>query len=736
MRQVHKLRKSKFFYGIFLPIFLIGMVLILGFAGYIYQSTYDTIFQNLVNTQKSNGIYIRNHLEQQVKTIEYSFSAYSTTDSFKQAVKEDLDYRKYDLVHQLKEELSYIQSIGIDSGHYSIISLQQGWEISDSGFSQLDSEEVQEYKDLVSKSSTYLRWLPTKKGITMLVSLPVFEQTRNGLGVAELNQHFLAQATETAEGAFYLLDSDGESLYQHQGKLPSEVKNALADTEETQAEGMITAKNGDLYPYVKSDYNHWIYVTNITRETIAASLLNLRIGLVVLVLLMLVLLSWCAYILAERSVRPIREIKGRLSQDSDEQLELGAILNGIDTIKSQNEIMATTVRTQQPALKTLFMLDLFRKQTHTQDIEKRLKQFGYANVEPVDYLLALLKIDDMGDRKPEETEVILLAISKMVEELVPREARLHPIVTDSETQATIFRIPKTQTGEVMIREYCQKIQQAIEEFLRVTVSFGLSKRYAQLTTSHSAVQEATEALHFRINLGSGGIIFYEEIAQGKNKTEAVRYPQGEEQLIDAIRAGDRQLVDKLFPQVIQEIFQQNHQPLAIEMVILNLSNHIIQLGQLLGADLNLFHQNRSIYYHVLQLDHPKDITKVLYNQLILPIIDSIQNTTDHEMKSLTDKMLQIVHQSYDQDLSLEAIADQLHYNPNYLSGIFKREYGSNFGDYVLSYRLSVAKRWLVESKMTIKEISERLQYNNPQNFIRFFKKKEGMTPGEYRKAHQ
>ena len=106
------------------------------------------------------------------------------------------------------------------------------------------------------------------------------------------------------------------------------------------------------------------------------------------------------------------------------------------------------------------------------------------------------------------------------------------------------------------------------------------------------------------------------------------------------------------------------------------------------------------------------------------------------MKSLTDKMLQIVHQSYDQDLSLEAIADQLHYNPNYLSGIFKREYGSNFGDYVLSYRLSVAKRWLVESKMTIKEISERLQYNNPQNFIRFFKKKEGMTPGEYRKAHQ
>lgn len=736
MKRKKKLHKSRFFYGIFLPILVIGVILILSFAGYIYRSTYDTIFQNLVDNQKSTGVYIRNHLEQQVKTIEYSFSAYSITDSFKQAVKEDLDYRKFDLVHQLREELSYIQSIGIDSGHYSIISLQQGWQISDTGFSQLAAEEVQEYKTLVSESTTYLRWLPTKKGITMLISLPVFEQTRNGLGVAELNQRFLQQSTKTAEGAFYLLDSKGETLYQQTDKIPAEVKAALAATAKTEEEGMITAKNGDRYPYVKSDYNHWIYVTKLTKKAISASLLNLRLGLSVLVVLMLGLLAWCAYILAERSVRPIREIKGRLSQDGDGQLELGAILNGIDTIKSQNEIMAATVRTQQPALKTLFMLDLFRKQTHTQDIEKRLKQFGYANVEPVDYLLALLKIDDMGDRKPEETEVILLAISKIVEELVPREARLHPIVTDSETQATIFRMPKSQSSELMIREYCQKIQQAIEEYLRVTVSFGLSQRYSQLTESHSAVKEATEALHFRINLGSGGIIFYEEIAPGKNKKETVRYPTGEAQLIDAIRAGDRQLVDKLFPQVIQEIFQQNHQPLAIEMVVLNLINHIIQLGQLLGADLNLFHQNRSIYYHVLQLDHPKDITQVLYNQLILPIIDSIQNTTDHEMKSLTDKMLQIVHQSYDQDLSLEAIADQLHYNPNYLSGIFKREYGSNFGDYVLNYRLSVAKRWLIESKMTIKEISERLQYNNPQNFIRFFKKKEGMTPGEYRKARQ
>ncbi|HFM7023016.1 TPA: helix-turn-helix domain-containing protein, partial [Enterococcus faecium] len=46
-----------------------------------------------------------------------------------------------------------------------------------------------------------------------------------------------------------------------------------------------------------------------------------------------------------------------------------------------------------------------------------------------------------------------------------------------------------------------------------------------------------------------------------------------------------------------------------------------------------------------------------------------------------------------------------------------------------------AKKWLKETNLSVKEIAERLQYRNPQNFIRFFKKKESITPGEYRKKY-
>ncbi|MNL86613.1 Helix-turn-helix domain protein [compost metagenome] len=48
----------------------------------------------------------------------------------------------------------------------------------------------------------------------------------------------------------------------------------------------------------------------------------------------------------------------------------------------------------------------------------------------------------------------------------------------------------------------------------------------------------------------------------------------------------------------------------------------------------------------------------------------------------------------------------------------------------------MAKKWLIETDMTVKEISERLQYQNSQNFIRSFRKQEEMTPGQYRELHR
>lgn len=61
---------------------------------------------------------------------------------------------------------------------------------------------------------------------------------------------------------------------------------------------------------------------------------------------------------------------------------------------------------------------------------------------------------------------------------------------------------------------------------------------------------------------------------------------------------------------------------------------------------------------------------------------------------------------------------------------------TSFSDLANNEKLEMAKELLLTSDMTVVQIAETLNYSNVQNFIRFFSKKVGMTPGKYHKDYQ
>ena len=87
------------------------------------------------------------------------------------------------------------------------------------------------------------------------------------------------------------------------------------------------------------------------------------------------------------------------------------------------------------------------------------------------------------------------------------------------------------------------------------------------------------------------------------------------------------------------------------------------------------------------------------------------------------------------NLSLTECADILGVHQTYIWKVLKMERGKSFSDYIEEYKLSEAKRLLLESDLTVAEISEQLGYTNAQNFIRFFSKSTGVTPGKFRKLY-
>lgn len=93
-----------------------------------------------------------------------------------------------------------------------------------------------------------------------------------------------------------------------------------------------------------------------------------------------------------------------------------------------------------------------------------------------------------------------------------------------------------------------------------------------------------------------------------------------------------------------------------------------------------------------------------------------------------------IHKNYTKNISLNDIAEQLFINPYYFSQLFKKKAGQNYHDYLISLRVTRAKRLLEETDLKLYEICELIGYKDVKHFNRIFGRIAGCTPSAYRKA--
>ncbi|WP_125606286.1 helix-turn-helix transcriptional regulator [Lapidilactobacillus bayanensis] len=722
---------------------LFGGIIIGGFSIYVYKQTYSNILSRSIENRRSYLDQVQSNLEQKIRTVEYSFSTYSTTTSLHKIIDKSLTYKDFRQVKDVTTELSYIRVMGIENTNYGLINLNKNWEIRNGSLKKVSAKRKETLLNLIAKSDAQLFWRVHDHGIQMLVSLPFFESEREMLGTADIDKTTIEQIISDKKYSYLgILSSDHQLLFQNQNFISKDVKKQVKEKlANNHSNGHFQDSAGNVYIYSQAKYNNWTYITRLNHSQVVSQISTLAIALVVITLIIIALLYIVAYMIAEHSTKPIMEIRERLAVSTKEQIstseeEIGQILGGIDKIVSENELLNKTISYQKPELENLFILNLYRDYVPQEEISNRLSQFGYSNISNKKFITVLIQIDDYGHHTFNANDILLMAIENIVSTIVPAEQRLKPVLVNKDTQATTLVFTANADIKKAVLQYCNQIQQATSKYLKIKISLGISNVYEDLKDSKASVDNAKEALHFRINLGEEAIIFYDEIATKLNQSAIIKYPANKQEMMDAIRAGDKEAIEELFPKVINQIFVENTNPLSLKTSILRLVGDIIQLGQLLGLNFELSHGIRHIYYDVITIDNQNKLIQMLYISLVDPIVNRSSDRNQNDLQSLSDKVIRIVHTRYDEDISLDIIADELHYNANYLSSVFKKEFGANFSDYLQNYRIEISKKWLVETNMTVKEISNKLCYNNPQNFIRFFKKRERITPGAYRHRYK
>lgn len=86
--------------------------------------------------------------------------------------------------------------------------------------------------------------------------------------------------------------------------------------------------------------------------------------------------------------------------------------------------------------------------------------------------------------------------------------------------------------------------------------------------------------------------------------------------------------------------------------------------------------------------------------------------------------------------SIEQIANQLNVSQRYLSDALKKETGKTTIEHLHLYLINEAKNLLLQPNKSISEVAYELGFEYPPYFSRLFKKKEGMSPKEYREKYK
>lgn len=131
-----------------------------------------------------------------------------------------------------------------------------------------------------------------------------------------------------------------------------------------------------------------------------------------------------------------------------------------------------------------------------------------------------------------------------------------------------------------------------------------------------------------------------------------------------------------------------------------------------------------------------DLLSDLYTLELLTLLCRYQQPYEN-VHSKSDALIHTVseylHSHYDQDISLHSLCRIFSLSEGHLSRRFKKVTGMGVNQYINILRIRHAEALLLQSSLSLTDISKQCGFNSSNYFSTVFKKQNGLTPKVYRK---
>ncbi len=285
-------------------------------------------------------------------------------------------------------------------------------------------------------------------------------------------------------------------------------------------------------------------------------------------------------------------------------------------------------------------------------------------------------------------------------------------------------------------EVSQKLEYSLKQLQPDNIIFWAGLSNTKLCLAESAAEalaQAEEMLAFYFYETGGGIFSFDKMHTIMD-IPAKPTASFENQLHRAIRNSDANQMHSIIDNMKTALSKETrcypnkikHRVSSVIVLILKeLENEILQeqYDQLLN-------QSYQRYAECDSFDQLFEISKQLLGRAIQYSRQKIYQS------DVLEECINYIKAHLDSDLSLQRVAEYVHFHPNYLSAKVKEKVGLPYSVYVLKLRMELACRLLMETNDKIREIASRCGFQDSNYFNRMFRREYNNSPEQYRKAHK
>lgn len=739
-------------------------VILLGIFSYYKSSSIIQDKVNQTNLQVLQQTEMR--VEEVLKSIQYYYVVMANSSTVNDYLDKQLTYTDYDAVVAIQRALVGMQTVqaSVKGAYYA--NFDHNWVIGNEGMTTLSEKFNMDQIDFIKREPKNSFWVLSKEdsplfiqsesqifkpihNISLVIKVPLNSNAPQGALVIALqgNEFMKSAAQRERLDEMIILDNKYEFLLRDGKPILSDNDSAtflsgIKDRAENHGfyKSKINNKSVGI-SYRKSNYNGWTYVSiynisDITKDSRAIGWVTFLICIIIMLCVGLVSIlgSSVIYMPIKNIYETIMKNMGAVNNTKGKD-EITYIGEGINNLFTRQTQMVEQIKHQIMQIEELFIRKLVKGELNNDEIDDKLRALGHnGNWKWFTVLSAQMDSLDSTKYSEKDRDLLLFSINNIICEVMNENIRFRPAFIEK-SQVILIRGNQQQTYEE-VKKFAYTcasiIQENVMKHLDLSVSIGISRPFHELNAAQIAYKESMEALMCSIRFGEGTILYFEDV-QPNGQIKQI-YPKNlEDELINAINHSEVEKAEELLDHLIDNFFNKELSFSEYQISLTRLLINIIGILQDSGESISiLFDKQNHLFDELYRLRNSYQIKNWFKASAITPVIKCLEERRGSQYKSILDEVISMIEIEYDTDISLESCAARLNYHPNYIWRVLKKEMDITFSEYLSKCRLIKAKQLLEESDTPIGEIAEMLRYNNSQNFIRYFKKLEGVTPGQYR----